>query len=402
MKFVILIALAFITEIAGAEENCFYINENGVFTSVKSKSDIPEAFRASSQCAKANTKEKLNTKNNSPQSIEALKRHNAYTLKNHIKLKKVKSTNKSLNSSKHSKLSEKKAQKIRPSKVELSLRAREKSLNTLLGKVKLRWDAAAESYFGGALENLVISAMNASSRILTEKSFPERLRMDDYDWEIVIMNDVPNEIDITTNGEHVCHPGWMGYPADIFIVGERVATGCTEYLMPREKATRYLVETLLHEIGHAVEYKFLGRQYRLHERWHQEGFATWFESLGSKYVTSRENKMELDLFATRAWSENWDPLTFTGTNVDYIRGYTIIRTIADKKSVNGLQELYIFASQHNLPLLESIESHLGWNKKKLFDVVSNNLDNHSDGKKEIYFPQDLNSKSINQNQNNPK
>jgi hypothetical protein len=365
----------FLYEVTEAEENCYYRDEHGVFTSVESRDDIPETYKKDARCSKVSTRNKLpSSRNNYSKSYEAFQKHlNAkkdlsYEPENSVPVSKT------LPASEVSEQPQNKNQKIRPDKVELSMRGREKSLNTLLGKVSLRWDAAAEKYFGGAIEGLVISAMNASSRVLSENSFPSELRMDGYDWQVVIMNDVPSDVDITINGENVCHPGWMRFPADIFIAGERIATGCSSHLLPRERATRYLVETMVHEIGHAVEYKFLGHQYRLHERWHKEGFATWFASLGSKYVSGGKKKEELDLSVKYFWNNNWEPLEFSGSNSDYMHGYAIIRTIADKKQINGLQKLYQFASKNNMPMLESIESHLGWKKKRLFNAVSHNFE----------------------------
>lgn len=64
------------------------------------------------------------------------------------------------------------------------------------------------------------------------------------------------------------------------------------------------------------------------------------------------------------WQSNWDPSDFRGSSADYVRAYAIISTIADKRTVSGLREVYNFASKNIYPLCKRLKLTLVGIKRK--------------------------------------
>ncbi len=328
------------------------MNEEGTFVTSNSLKEIPEKYRNLATCTKARKKSKksLYQQSNSKQKPS-----------NHSH-----SSSKSLRSKKRP---------ASPKEVGLSRVSREKNLRTTLGNLNLRWDAAAEKYFGAALERTVISAINASARVLAQGSFPSEVRNNEYNWQIVIMDTVPVQNDISVNGANACHPGWMRFPSHIFIAGKRIATNCGREKLSLTEATNRLSETMVHEIGHAIEYQFLGSNYRNGHRWHREGFATWFESLASNYLTGRgNNKRVMRDRVKKSWDDSWSPQGFSGSWKEYARAYAIISTIADKRTISRLKDVYKLSSDKQIPVINAIKEELNWDRKNLYKNVKHNFD----------------------------
>ena len=327
------------------------MDEKGTFVTSSSLNSVPKKYRNLAKCSKARKKVKKNL----------YKTGENFSLKNST-------------SSSSTNRPSRKNKRIRPKDVSLSRVSREKNLRASLGNLNLRWDAAAEKYFGSALERTVLSAINASARVLAQGSFPSEVRNNEYNWQFVIMDNVPSNTDISVNGANACHPGWMRFPANIFIAGTRIATNCGREKLSLNEATNRLSETLAHEIGHAVEYRFLGGNYRNGARWHREGFATWFESLAANYLTGRgNNKSAMRTRVQKAWTDSWDPNSFSGSWKDYARGYAIIATIADKRTISRLKDVYKYASENRVPILNAIEKEIKWDRRTLYKNVKHNF-----------------------------
>jgi len=329
------------------------MNEEGTFVTSNSLKSIPEKYRNLATCNKTRKKSRKNLykQNSSKQRFSNQRLLNPSN-------KKAKTTN-----------------ITSPKNVSLSRVSREKNLRTTLGNLNLRWDAAAEKYFGAALERTVLSAINASARVLAQGSFPSEVRNNEYDWQIVIMDNVPVQNDISVNGANACHPGWMRFPSHIFIAGKRIATNCGREKLSLTEATNRLSETMVHEIGHAIEFRFLGSNYRNGSRWHREGFATWFESLAANYLTGRgNNKRVMRDRVKKSWNDSWSPQNFSGDWKDYARSYAIIATIAEKRTISRLKEVYKLSSNKQIPVLNAIKEELNWDRKNLYKNIKHNFD----------------------------
>lgn len=332
-----------------AEQNCIYTTNDGMIASVTSVDAVPLEYRSSAKC--------VDVKKRSPARVSTQEQRRKSIAQMRAETKKRYDAKRPL----------------RPDQLNLNRTKRQREIQTSLGRVLLSWEASAEKYLRKSPEKTVTNTMRAAARTLAQNSFPPDLRNLKYDWRIVIMDKVPPEADIKVNGQGACHPGWMRFPADIFIAAERIATSCGRKRLSLQEGSEALEETLIHEIGHAIEFKMLGNRYRSHQRWHNEGFATWFESLGANYISGRGvNKSRMRERVRKSWNSSWDPRQFKGSGEDYARGYAMIATIAEKTSIRRLQQVYIKAANSNRPMLTTISEELRWSLKDLYKKVERN------------------------------
>ena len=72
----------------------------------------------------------------------------------------------------------------------------------------------------------------------------------------------------------------------------------------------------------------------------------------------------------KAWDNSWHPNSFTGSWKDYARSYAIITTIAEKRTISRLKDVYKYASDNRVPLLNAIEKEVKWNRKSLYKNIN--------------------------------
>lgn len=259
-----------------------------------------------------------------------------------------------------------------PEDVRLDGNLRRTTIHTSLGDVHIRWPRSVEDYFGKTPERAVQQAWRAAARALAQNSFPTRLRTVQYDWNIVFMDNVPAGQDISMGG---CHPAWMRPPADIFVAGRRLASQCGPTPMPVGRASQQLAETLLHELGHAVEFQFMGDAFLLKQRWHNEGFATWFETLGSGYLQGASNvtRSKMRTRAASAFHPGWSPRIFRGSSEDYARSYAMVAALVDKGSILRLADTYKRMERDQVPLLQAVQREFGWNERQWVEQTAKML-----------------------------
>jgi len=355
------VSLVFLcTSSAFAEVSCVYTDTEGIFRTASSLNQVPEALRNLARCSE--TRKRTQKSRPKPEAESSTS----------IFQKILKESQPTDRRESAKQVKGRRGGPLRPDEVELSRSRRQVSLNSSLGKVNLRWDRSAERLFGKSLERAVQSAMTASSRVLAQNSFPGDLRKPNYDWRIVIMDEVPGNVKINMHGR--CHPAWMRPPADIFVSARDLGTVCGHKKLSLSEASIQLQETLVHEIGHAIEFQFMKRGFGVMQRWHNEGFATWFESLGANYISGGGvNRSEVRNRAKKSWHPDWRPALFQGTGADYARAYSLIAVIAEKKSILRLADVYKTMSENRLPLIKAIEKELGWNEKKLLEAAAKHV-----------------------------
>ncbi len=361
--FLVFCFLSLIPTLSLAEVSCVYTDSDGIFRTTSSIAKVPEDLRDSARCSKS----KKRTPRPEAEELQdqRSKSFEAGSKKKPMRILRSKSSEKSNSRTRV-------GRPLRPNEVELSRARRTVSFNSSLGKVDLRWDRSAERFFGKAPERAVQSAMTAASRVLAQNSFPADLRKPQYDWRVVIMDEVPANVLINMQGR--CHPAWMRPPADIFVSARDLATICGHKKLSLSEASIQLQETLVHEIGHAIEFQFMKKGFRNTERWHNEGFATWFESMGANYISGGGiNRSEVRNRAKRSWHPDWRPALFQGTGADYARAYSLIAVIAEKKSILRLADVYKTMSEMRLSLLKAIEKELGWDEGKLLKAAAKHI-----------------------------
>lgn len=230
---------------------------------------------------------------------------------------------------------------VSASNIDLKRQEANDVVNTSLGKVNLKWSKDIKSLLGKNPQRVISNSMNTVSRIINQEGFSEKLSNMNQEWNIVFMgenipnNQVPSYL--ITN----CHPGWMVPPSDIYIATYRIYKGCSgegERVDPEKE----LEHVLLHELGHAIEYKLLTAS-GSRDLKRSEGFATWFAMYASKYsplLNSSELLSYYKNMAKIAIENSPKSFNFSGSVYDYARSSMYFYTIEQKQGVSGIVRLY--------------------------------------------------------------
>ena len=133
-----------------------------------------------------------------------------------------------------------------------------------------------------------------------------------------------------------------------------------------------MMQVLLHEIGHVVEWYWLkGKGERDQAR--AEGFATWFEYYASEYseITrksiSRSNLGESIINAGRTYIYKD---SFAPDLDSYANAAAPFAAIVSRRGIYGLAKVYNAMSQNNLSFNEAIKKELGWSAERLMKETS--------------------------------
>ena len=258
-----------------------------------------------------------------------------------------------------------------PDQVALEGNIREEDIGTPIGRIKLRWPRSAETLFGRTPLRAMTDAARTVSKAIRANSFPNYIQDMNMEWQVVFMDaDLP-ETQIPAYLRTNCHPGWMTPPANIYIVADRIAGGCSGSHSTASVADSQLTEVLVHELGHAVEY-FMLKYSAEHDRMRAEGFATWFEIYAANY-SSVLNRSELQRrtydSARRAVRRDPNSFTFTGSGEDYARASMFFSAIEDRQGVNGVVQVYQSMVNNRLDFFGAVQKELLWDKSKLNDEV---------------------------------
>ena len=255
-----------------------------------------------------------------------------------------------------------------PEEIDLGRSIREERSSTSLGPVDLRWARKAERLFGRTPQRATAEAMRAASRALKKSGFPSGLRTLHMDWKIVFMDEEVPEQQIPSYLVSNCHPAWMTPPANIYVVAQRVVAGCGgSRSVSTTVADSELMQTLLHEIGHVIEYQLLegagGR-----DRMRAEGFASWFEQYSSEFspvVKSGASQQRYYSYARQSYAHYSGPLVFRGSALDYARASMYFNAVVERRRVRGLMEVYDLIRNENLSFFAAVEQRHRWDMPKL-------------------------------------
>lgn len=255
-----------------------------------------------------------------------------------------------------------------PNEIDLQGSKRRESMITALGSVEMQWPRSVEKLFGRTPHRAVADAARSVSRALKKPGFPTELQRFDVEWNIVFMDATLPETQIPGYLVSNCHPAWMTPPGNIYVVAQRVASGCGgKAAPPKSTVDAELAEVLAHEMGHAVETRLLlGNGYS--DRMRAEGFATWFESYASDFssvirsgVVFREH---LSL-ARSSFKSSPNAFHFQGSGPDYARASLYFHAIVKAKGIRGLIQVYDYMRDTNVPFFQASEETIGWDKKEL-------------------------------------
>lgn len=222
----------------------------------------------------------------------------------------------------------------------LGNKERRSEVQTDLGVFTLKWSRASEAYFGRNPERALAEAAQTVRRALLQASFAPELKSLSQDWSVVMLDEATAQRELSGSLASNCHPGWMVPPSNIYIVAERAAQYCGGKEVPAALADRRLAQILIHEIGHAVEFKLMGRAFS-GDRMRAEGFASWFEQFASEYssfIPKGFVRAEYRKFLTPdLFQPGWQ---FGGGAGDYARAALFFEVVEKKRGVAGIMELY--------------------------------------------------------------
>ena len=247
------------------------------------------------------------------------------------------------------------------------------SLSTSLGHVQLRGARSIERLFGRTANRAVIEAAQTVARVLRQPGWPASLHSLSPEWKIIFLDESLPETQIPWSLISNCHPGWMTPPANIYIVSQRIAAGCdgAAKLSARD-ADVELMQVLLHEFGHVVEYHLLEGSGNS-DRARAEGFATWFEfHAGDASPITKASARHLALGAAiaDAGTRFRAAFEFTVSPDGYLTAAAPFAAIYKRRGVRGISDVYAAMRTDDAPFVPSVKKALGWSPERLAEETA--------------------------------
>jgi hypothetical protein len=215
------------------------------------------------------------------------------------------------------------------------------------GKVRVRWQPKTASYIRDNPYQLVKKTWLMAAKTVSRLNLPINLKSKNYDWSLVFM-DRAATLAAYPLKQIGCHPGWIKPPANIFVSIDFVVTRCqtSDVVVSPLKAQNTLQATLFHELGHALEFQLLAKAVGRSERYHNEGFATWFEYRALKDAGLAAEARQIEDNAKNAFYPTWDPKSFNGSNEDYARAFALQSVILEEYR-GKIGDIYSYMSKNN-------------------------------------------------------
>ena len=244
-----------------------------------------------------------------------------------------------------------------PEKIKLEGNIASQDVLSSLGTIKLRWPRTVERLFGKSPLHAVTDTARTVSRAVRTSDFPYAVQNLNADFDVVFMDENLPRSQIPSALVNRCHPGWMVPPTNIYVAAQRVAAGCgSAPRNSRSVADADLVEVLLHEFGHSVEYHMLKEQFG-RDRMRAEGFATWFEMHAARYSSIlRQSQIKDRTYRAARKSLRENPSgRFGGTGEDYARASMYFVALEKKRGVRGISEVYRYMAKKKVPFFVAVK-----------------------------------------------
>lgn len=258
----------------------------------------------------------------------------------------------------------------KPQEIELVGNVRREIINSSLGTISVRWPRKIEGLFGRTPLRALSDAAQTVSKALARGSIPTELQRLNLPWQVIFLDEDLPELQIPSYLISNCHPGWMTGPANIYIVGQRVAGGCQSTKVGLGVADAVLTEVLIHEMGHAVEHALLGKNFG-NDRMRAEGFATWFANYASQFSSTlnRKSSDEKMKVAARYSIQGNPSFVFQGSYFDYQRAALIFRVVEDRKGLVDLFAIEQLIAKSGIPFFMAVEKITTWNNRSMDQEV---------------------------------
>lgn len=295
---------------AHGDSSCLYVNEEGEITQVKNAQQVPYKLRSRVVC-----------KDTQPQDIAA------------------------------------------PEDVKLGNDSRTASFSTELGPMSVRWSRSIERCFSTSPSRAVGEAAIAVNRALKTGRFTSDIKTARRDWSLVFTDKATAFSQFPIALSLGKHAGFMIPPSRIYIISDFVAPDCSSHAAANET----LIQVLLHEMGHVVEYLMLGEKRMDGDRERAEGFAAWFEQYSAEYTSAipagKVRRYYADL-ASQALHHGAGG-AFSGTAEDYAYAALQFQAIVDRRGIAGLMQVYEVMREDELSFPDAILKALSWNRATL-------------------------------------
>lgn len=313
----LLLTLGLLTSLALGQESCLYLTRDNTIKNAKSLSAVPPEYREQARCFPG-------------------KKQDFYLAK--------------------------------PNEIELKGPVLADQLSSPVGPIRLRGARSIQRLFGRTPIRAMNEAAQAVNRALKQGPFPEGLRTLNLEWNVVFLDEKLPETQIPAQLISNCHPGWMTAPANIYIVAQRVAAGCSAgQKRSIRDADAEMMRVLLHEMGHAVEAQLLGPLFE-GDRMRAEGFAVWFEGYASSFSPlgkGRDSELQYQRMAKSSFEQSPKSFHFSGSPEDYARAGTYFKVIVQQRGMRALLDVYRAMKEEQLSFSAAIEKKIGWKAQKL-------------------------------------
>ena len=251
-----------------------------------------------------------------------------------------------------------------PSAADVSLRGgeRDESFVTDIGRMDVRWPRNIERCFSKNPSRAIAEAASAANRAVKSGRFGAALKYGKRDWSLVFIDRASAVSQFPMALSLGGHPGFMVPPNQIYIVTDYISPQCT----PEGDADARLIQVLLHEMGHVLEYTLLGSSNVPSDRKRAEGFAAWFEGYSSRYASAIPPGTVKNFYRgmVRDQSSVGDG-SFSGSGEDYAIASLEFEAVVARKGVAGLMDVYAKMTEENCSFYEALSKKFGWDARTL-------------------------------------
>ena len=249
---------------------------------------------------------------------------------------------------------------VEPESVDVGVRSRTSSFGSSLGVMHARWARELERCYKSTPSKAVAEAARTVSRALRASRLLSNVHQEHREWSFVFTDQAHAITQFPVGILQGKHPGFMLPPNKIYILSDFIAPECMENPIHDE----LLLQVLLHEMGHVIEYILLGEPPVMSNRERGEGFATWFEQYSAAYSSMvDEDRVESyfkDLERSTEIGVNGE---FKGTPHEYAHAAVPFKMIVAKKGVASIGKVYRQLQREPSSLQAAIMRVFGWSER---------------------------------------
>jgi hypothetical protein len=228
--------------------------------------------------------------------------------------------------------------------------------------MEVRWPRSVERCFGKNPARAVNEAATAVKGAINSARFDSVIKSSERKWELLLIDQASAVSQFPMRLSVGGHPGFAVPPNRIYIVTDFVSLGC----LPSPESDARLIQVLLHEMGHVLEFALLNGRESDGDRKRAEGFAAWFEGYSSAFASgitpgSVQRYYRSLITNQRKFGER----SFSGGGEDYAIAALEFEAIVDRKGVSGLMSVYQTMISERCSFYDALKRNLGWDQRDL-------------------------------------